>query len=296
MKAINEFSDINQLAEQFILQFGIESHKDLKRVGEFQSLEDEALKRKIYDRTRYKLQKETLKLVPDILTIETKAERVQAKHLRLLDKRIKILKLALLAFIFAFLATESFKFYDQFEVLPIFKYSIPAMIEISIFLLSLKNSAISKILLTGLVVFNIATFSYKTIESDKSLKLGQSSAASKTRFLDREMAKIELQIKTEEIDLKAIKASFEGLISKKYFKAANATYSASIAEKTEDLKKLREQSMKIGAEILKIGEVRSGENFISMDTLFMISLKIILQMIFLFLILDLKKSLFKCEF
>jgi hypothetical protein len=185
MKGIKEFCDINQLAEQFILQFGVESHKDLKRVGKFQSLEDEALKRKIYDRTRYKLQKETLKLVPDILTIETKAERVQAKHLRLLDKRIKVLKIVLLMFIFAFLATESFKFYEQFEVLPIFKYSIPVMIEVSIFLLSLKNSLISRILLVGLVTFNIATFSYKTIESDKNLRTAQSSAASKIRFLDR---------------------------------------------------------------------------------------------------------------
>ena len=36
MKTVNEFCDIEQLTEQFIIQFGLESHRDLKKVGEFQ--------------------------------------------------------------------------------------------------------------------------------------------------------------------------------------------------------------------------------------------------------------------
>lgn len=295
MNAISEIHNINHLTEQFILRFGIESHRDLKRLGEYQSLEDENLKRKIYDRTRYKFQKEGIKLVTDISPIEARFERVQTKQLKLQDKRIRTLKLCLLGFIFAFLATESFKFYEQFEVLTIFKYTIPAMIEISIFLLSLKNGIVSKILLTGLVIFNTATFTYKTIETDKNLKQAQVNAISKTIFLNEQKSKIEMQIKAEESDLKSTKDKFEDLVSKNYFKAANTTYSASINSKTENLKNLRERSVKNDMEILKAGESRSGQSLIGIDTVFMISLKVILQMIFLFLVLDLKKSTFKSE-
>lgn len=292
MKAKHEFCDINQLAEQFILQFGVESHKDLKRVGEFQSLEDESLKRKIYDRTRYKLQKETLKLAPEILTIETRSEKVQSRHLKLLDKRIRILKLFLLAFIFTFLATESFKFYEQFEVLPIFKYSIPLIIELSIFLLNLKNSVTAKVLLIGLVVFNAGTFTYKTIENDKNLKHIQMSAVSKKKFIEKEIFKIESQIKVDEFDLKLMKGKFEELVSKNYFKAANATYGTLIAVKTKDLNYLRDQSGKTRLELLKTGEINPRGNSVSIDTIFMIALKVILQIVFLYLIIDLKNIYF----
>lgn len=295
MKALNQIQSIDQIAEQLILQFGIESHKDLKKIGEFQLLEDETLKRKIYDRARYKFQKESIGLVPDITPIEARSERIKSKQSKLLDKRLKVLKMFLLVFIFTFLATESFKFYEQFEVLPFFKYSIPAIIEISIFILSLKDGAISKALLIGLVVFNTATFTYKTIESDKNLKQFHINAVSKTKFLNEEKVKVETQIKAEEEELVLIKGKFEGLVSKNYFKVANATYSDLIHTKTDDLKKLRAQSIEKGLEILKIGEVRPNENYIGIDTIFMISLKVILQMIFLFLILDLKKSVFKSE-
>lgn len=134
------------------------------------------------------------------------------------------------------------------------------------------------------MVFNTATFSYKTIESDKNIRQEKISAIQKNKYFNEEKVKIENQIKDEEIDLKLMKSKFNELISKNYFKAANATYGTTIESKSIDLKNLRDLSTKSGLEILKIGEVKSSENFIGIDTIFMIVLKVILQMIFLFLI------------
>jgi hypothetical protein len=291
MSSANMSRELDILAEKYITDFGLRTHKELKRIGEFKDLPENS-QRKLYDKVRYKTQKGNLKLVSENFILESRKTLVENNKPReTLKGQIKKIPTALLlAFIFCFLASESLKFYDQFEILPIFKYSIPLVIEFSVLLLSLKKSKLASFLLAGLIVFNTATFIYKTIECDKNTRREREVRKERVIFFKEQKGNIEKQIQEASKNLSSLRKQHEDLVAKNYFKLANSTFQESIKANENQFQYLQAKLEKANFEILNGVDVRESNSFLSVETFFMIALKCILQAIFIFLIFDLKKQ------
>lgn len=294
MSSLNSTQELEFLADRLISNFGIKTHKDLKNLLEFKSLPEDS-QRKLYDRVRYKTQKGNLKLVTSTFTIETDRKIAKTKNSKLdIKKQIKNLPtVLLLALIFCFLTSESFKFYDQFEILPFFQHTIPIIIEFSVLLLSFKKSKLAMIMLSGLIVFNTATFTYKTIECDKNIKREREEKLNRVNFLKEQRHYLEIQDHKISSELLLLKNQYNDLIAKNFFKMANGTYFENIKSEEGKHQLIQDKLEKIKLELLNSGVISKGNSLLSTDTIFMIILKCILQAVFVFLIFDLKKVIGK---
>lgn len=283
MTSATQIHEIETLTDQFINRLDIKSHHDLKRIGEFKSLPSD-VRGKLYDKVRYKTNKDKLKLI-NSQEIDSN-ENIKSP---LWNKR-NSLTIILLFFIFSFLTTEAFKFYEQFNITPLFKFLTPVSIELSILLLSLKNSKTSKYLMISLVLFNMVAITYKTIDTDENLKNAKSSQLEARERLKLEITKLERDINRLNTEHENLLMNYNELISKGFFKIAENSYSLKI-NKNEENKKLAEIKInKLNSEYSNSSIVSKRHNFLAFETISMITLKIILQLIFIYLLFDLKNS------
>ena len=291
--------NINLLADQFISSNGVRDHKDLKGIKAYQELKDEILKGQIYNRARYLASKagatpeyvpEKQDILPDNKPPTSNLKETTTKVSIGTDHIMIRLRLILLASIFIFLTSESVKFYEQFDVLPFYKYFIPVMIEASILLLSLKKTMATRILLVILVIFNSVTFAYKSIDTDRNLKQSRKNAELKNTFMKLEKDKIDQRITLLEKEIKDASGKFDELVSKKYFTRSEVIYGPIIASKNEELKKLRTQSTSIGLDNIRSSGERIKQGAISIDTMSMVAIKLLFQVIFLVILFEFREK------
>lgn len=308
MSALNfEKYDIDLMTQEFIDQFKISGHKDLKRVEEFKAIEDKALKRKIYDRTRYKLRlvsNEQLQPESDLPLFEyihelerKKAKEKQEEDLKskdtILTNPLNFLKIFILGFIFVFLASESIKFYEQFEIHPFFKYSLPIVIESSILVLSLKKKLLPWLLVIFLIGFNISASIFRSIDQDKNKQAFLSNQNLKSKLFNEEKKKLEIQIKDLGQELKILEAEHSKMIGGHFFKIAKENLEPKMESKNLYLKTLREKEFNINQDILNLGEIKKASvsfSNLSLNTILIIVFKFCLQIVFIFFVFDLKKE------
>jgi len=284
MSSATQIHEIETLTEQFINRFEIKSHHDLKRMGEFKSLPEE-IRGKLYDKVRYKTNKGKLKLITSDESVFPEKRKSRLKN------KENYPTITLLTFIFLFLASEAIKFYDQFSILPFFKYLIPISIEFAIILLSLKNSKISKLLTVSLIIFNIAAFTFKTIQSDQNLKSDKIILNTKREFLKNELDKLQNETLRTNKEHDELLNNYNSLVNRGFFKVAEQSYSVRILKNEEYKKTIQQKITENNSEYLKVSGSGSGShNLLATETVFMIFLKVILQITFVYLLLDLKEK------
>jgi predicted nuclease with TOPRIM domain len=284
MSSATQIHEIETLTEQFINRFAIKSHHDLKRMSEFKSLPED-IRGKLYDKVRYKTNKVKLKL------ITSDESDFPEKRKSLLQNKENYPTIILLIFIFLFLASEAIKFYDQFCILPLFKYLIPISIEFAIILLSLKNSKISKFLTVSLIIFNIAAFTFKTIQNDQNLKNEKIILNTKRELLKNEIDKLQNETLRTNKEHDELLNNYNSLVSRGFFKVAEHSYSSRILKNEEYKNVIQQKITENNSEYLKVSVSGSGShNLLAIETVFMIFLKVILQITFVYLLLDLKEK------
>lgn len=296
MSAHNE---INLSIEDFINEYNISTHKDLKKIGEFKSLPIPE-KKQLYEKVRYITKKSQLKIVEPINDIgepEIKGPTNNSIKGNEFLKLKNILTVLLLILIFSFLASESIKFYENFNVFWPFKFLIPICIECSIILLSLKNSKTSKALMISLVLFNIFSFSIKTIQADQKLNDIKISNLNTINQIKHENIKIEEQIKLINSEKGDYLKNYNGLIENKYFKLAENNFSLKLKDLERQRIILQNKFESNNQAIIKLNSSAAIRpiNNLGYDTIAMVFLKIIMQLTLVYLLLDLKAHLIQPE-
>lgn len=174
--------------------------------------------------------------------------------------------------------------------MPFFKYLIPICIEFAIILLSLKNSKISKFLTASLILFNIAAFTFKTIQNDQNLKNERIILNTKRELLKNEMDKLQNETLRTNQEHDELLNYYNSLVNRGFFKVAEQSYSARILKNEEYKRTIQQKINENNSEYLKVSGSGSGShNFLATETVFMIFLKVILQITFVYLLLDLKE-------
>lgn len=222
MEAISLDFSSDEFVDFFCNKYKEISHKELKNINEFIQIKDQSIREKIYFKIRYNYLKNNCSIVDNVTYIKRENTDNRASQ-KIILKPILLVKAFICLAIFTFLASESVYFYRQMGLQIIFSYLLPIVLELSVFFLFLKKDIISKIALSLIIIFNIFTFSTKTIDLDKkNLEIKKNEIVRA-----EELRKIKLQKENNltilENDLTRYRALYADLVKNGYFKKATET-------------------------------------------------------------------------
>lgn len=113
----------------------------------------------------------------------------------------------------------------------------------------------------------------------------------KREFLKNELDKLQSETLRTNKEHDELLNNYNSLVSKGFFKVAEQSYSSRILKNEEYKKTIQQKINENNSEYLKVNVSGSGShNLLATETVFMIFLKVILQITFVYLLLDLKEK------